>query len=183
MHVLFDIGVTHSFISASCVDSLELKAKRVENLLLIESPMGMNSRVHKICKKCVITLADRALRVDLRVLDMFGYDVILGMDWLLVYRALIDCHRRKIILCFLYDFEICFVGGKCVSSPSIPFDPCYQYVLRKGSISFLACLHNKEKVQKDIVNIPVVRKFQDVFPDELTGLPPHEGHLHSHFGN
>ncbi|RVW94279.1 Transposon Ty3-G Gag-Pol polyprotein [Vitis vinifera] len=27
--------------------------------------------------------------------------------------------------------------------------------------------------QKDITEIPVVRKFQDVFPDELPGLPPH----------
>ncbi|RVW27121.1 Retrovirus-related Pol polyprotein from transposon 17.6 [Vitis vinifera] len=52
-------------------------------------------------------------------------------------------------------------------------DPCYQYVLRKGSINFLACLRGKEKAQKDITEIPVVRKFQDVFPDELPGLPPH----------
>ena len=43
--VLFDTGATHSFISKSCVDSLGLKAERVENSLLIESPMGMNSRV------------------------------------------------------------------------------------------------------------------------------------------
>ena len=89
--------------------------ERVENSLLIESPMGMNSRVDKICKKCVITLTDRALRVDLRVLDMFEYDVVFGMDWLLVHRALIDCHRRRIIFCIPDGFEICFVGGKCVS--------------------------------------------------------------------
>ena len=63
-----------------------------------------------------------------------------------MYRALIDCHCHRIILCFPYGFEIFFVGGKCVNSPFIPFDPCYQYVLRKGSIIFLACLHSKEKV-------------------------------------
>ena len=45
-------------------------------------------------------------------------------------------------------------------------------MLRKGSISFLAILHNKEKVHKDIANIPVLRKFQDVFPNELPSLPP-----------
>ena len=82
------------------------------------------SRVGKIGKECVITLVDRALRVNLRVLDMFGYDVILGMDWLSVYRALLDCHYRRIILYFPYGFEIFFVGGKFVSSPFIPFDPC-----------------------------------------------------------
>ncbi|KAL6349618.1 hypothetical protein AAG906_035779 [Vitis piasezkii] len=114
---------------------------RVENLLLIESPIGTNSRVDRICKGCVITLADRALNVDLRILDMNGYDVILGMDWLMVYRALIDCHRHRVIFCLPDGFE---------------------YVLRKGSINFLACLHGKEKAQKDITKVPV-----------LLGLPPH----------
>ncbi|RVW60237.1 Transposon Ty3-I Gag-Pol polyprotein [Vitis vinifera] len=173
VRVLFDTGATHSFISASCANALGLKSERVENLLLIESPMGTNSRVDRICKGCVITLADRALNVDLRILDMTGYDVILGMDWLAVYRAVIDCHRRRIIFCFPEGFEVCFVGGKCVSLPFSQSDPCYQYVLRKGSINFLACLRGKEKAQKDITEIPVVRKFQDVFPDELPGLPPH----------
>ena len=46
-------------------------------------------------------------------------------------------------------------------------------MLRKGSINFLACLRGKEKAQKDITEIPVVRKFQDVFPDELLDLPLH----------
>ncbi|RVX08378.1 Transposon Tf2-8 polyprotein [Vitis vinifera] len=173
VRVLFDTSATHSFISASCANALGLKSERVENLLLIESPMGTNSRVDRICKGCVITLADRALNVDLKILDMTGYDVILGMDWLAVYRAIIDCHRRRIIFCLLEGFEVCFVGGKCVSLPFSQSDPCYQYVLRKGSINFLACLRGKEKAQKDITEIPVVRKFQDVFPDELPGLPPH----------
>ncbi|RVW83324.1 Retrovirus-related Pol polyprotein from transposon 17.6 [Vitis vinifera] len=78
--------------------ALGLKTERVENLLLIESLMGKNSRVDRICKGCVITLADRALKVDLRILDMTGYDVILGMNWLTVYKALLDYHRRRIIL-------------------------------------------------------------------------------------
>ena len=59
--------------------------------------MGMNSRVDRICKGCVITLANKALKVDFRILDMTGYDVILGMDWLTVYRVLVDCHRCRII--------------------------------------------------------------------------------------
>ena len=95
--VLFDTRATHSFISASYADSLGLKMERIENMLIIQSPMGVKSRVDRICKGCVITLADRVLHVDLRVLDMIGYDVILEMDWLIVYRALIDCQRRRII--------------------------------------------------------------------------------------
>ena len=71
-------------------------------------------------------------------------------------------------------FDICFFWGKCVSLPLLQSNPCYQYVLRKGSINFLACLHNKEEAQKDIRKILVVKKFQDVFLDELSCLPPHK---------
>ncbi|RVW39784.1 Retrovirus-related Pol polyprotein from transposon 17.6 [Vitis vinifera] len=173
VRVLFDTGATHSFISASYANALGLKTEMVENLLLIKSPMGTNSRVDRICKGCVITLANKALNVDLRILDMTGYDVILEMDWLIVYKALIDCHRCRIIFCLLDGFEVCFVGGKCVSLPFSQSDPCYQYVLRKGLINFLACLRGKKKAQKGITEIPVVRKFQDVFLDELPGLAPH----------
>ena len=98
VHVLFDTGATHSFISTSCINALGLKMKIVENLLLIELLMGMNSKVDRICKGCIIPLANRALKLDLRILDMTGYDVILGMDRLTVYKTLINCHRRKIIL-------------------------------------------------------------------------------------
>ena len=117
VHVLFDTGATQSFIYASCANALRLKTEMVENLLLIELPMGMNSRVDKICKRCVITLVGRALKVDLRILDMTGYDVILGIDWLMVCRMLIDCHCRKIIFCLPDGFKVCFVRGKCVSFP------------------------------------------------------------------
>ena len=78
--VLFDTGAIHSFIYASYANALGLKMEMVENLLLTESPMGTNSRVDRICKGYVITLADKALKVNLRILDMTGYDVILGMD-------------------------------------------------------------------------------------------------------
>ena len=173
VHVLFDIGVTHSFVFASCAYALELKTKRVENLLYIKSLMGMNSRVDRVCKGCITTLVDRVLQVNLRVLHMIGYDVILGMDWLTIYKALINCHHPRIILYSSNGFDICFVGRKYVILPFTPSNPWYQHVLRKGLISFLACLHSKEKAQKDLTEIPMVRKFHDVSPTEPLGLAPH----------
>ena len=111
VRVLFDTGATHSFISASCASALGLKMERVENLLLIESPMGKNSRVDRICKGCVMTLADRALKVDLRILDMTRDDVILGMNWLTVYKALLDYHRRRIIFVCQMDLRFALLEG------------------------------------------------------------------------
>ena len=36
------------------------------------------------------------LTVDLRIMDMSEFDVILGMDWLIAYRVVIDCERRRV---------------------------------------------------------------------------------------
>ena len=122
---MFDTGATHYFIFTSCAYVLGFKTEMIEKLLYIKSPMGMNSRVYKICKGCVITLANKKLHVDLRVLDMIRYDVILGMDALAVYKIFIDCHHCRIIFCLLDGFKICFVKGKCVSLSFTMSDLCY----------------------------------------------------------
>ena len=93
-----------------------------------------------------MTLANKVYKVDLRILDMSGYNVILEMDWLAVYRTLIDCHCSRIIFYLLDGFEIYFIDENCVSLTFFfQFDPCYQYVLRKASINFLDCLRSKER--------------------------------------
>ena len=145
VRVLFYTSATHYFIFVSCANALGLKMKRVGNLLLIESLMGTNSRVDRICKGCIITLVDKALKVDLRILDMTGYDVILGMVWLTMYRVFIDCHCHRIIFYLPNGFEVCFIGGKCVSLHFSQSNLCYQYVMKKGSINFLTCLRSKKK--------------------------------------
>ena len=70
------------------------------------------------------------------------------------------------------DLRFVLLGGSVLVCHLRKSNLCYQYVLRKGLINFLICLHSAEKDQKDI-EIPVVRKFQDVFPNELLGLPSH----------
>ena len=49
------------------------------------------------------------LTVDLRVMDMLGFDVILGMDWLTARLVVIDCDHRRVIAytpdgnCFMFQ--------------------------------------------------------------------------------
>ena len=47
---------------------------------------------------------------------MIGYDVILCMDWLLVYRELIDCHHHMIIFYLPYGFKIVLLGESVLIS-------------------------------------------------------------------
>ena len=41
---------------------------------------------------------DREFSVDLIVLPFHEFDLILGMDWLSKYRAIIDCDKKTIVL-------------------------------------------------------------------------------------
>ena len=94
--MLFDYGVSHSFIVASCVKDLGLEVETFEELLHVSSPLGTRVRVDKICQDCELEISGILLTVDLRVMDMSEFDIILGRDWLTAHRVVIDCDRKRI---------------------------------------------------------------------------------------
>ena len=49
-----------------------------------------------IGRGCELEISGTLLTVDLRIMDMSEFDVILGMDWLKVYRVVIDCERKRV---------------------------------------------------------------------------------------
>ena len=52
--------------------------------------------VDQICRDCKLEISKILLTVDLRVMDMSKFDVILGMDWLMAYRVVIDYDHRRV---------------------------------------------------------------------------------------
>ena len=78
--VLFDFGVSHSFITASIVIKLGLKVKTLEEPLYVSSSLGIRARIGMICRSCELEISGTLLTVDLRIMDMSEFDVILGMD-------------------------------------------------------------------------------------------------------
>ena len=94
--VLFDSGASHFFVAASCVKDLGLEVETLEESLYVSSPLGTRVRVDQICLDCELEISGILLTVDLRVMDMSEFDVILGMDWLMEHRVIIDCDRRRV---------------------------------------------------------------------------------------
>ena len=45
---------------------------------------------------CELEISGTLLTVDLRIMDMSEFDVILGMDWLTVYKVVIDFESRRV---------------------------------------------------------------------------------------
>ncbi|XP_028117074.1 uncharacterized protein LOC114314786 [Camellia sinensis] len=94
--VLFDSGASHSFISTVCVSSLGLEPKTLEMAMSVSSPLRGQTRVNLVCKSCELEISGSYLICDLRVMEMSDFDAILGMDWLSVHRAIIDCYRKMV---------------------------------------------------------------------------------------
>ncbi|KAL0451353.1 UNVERIFIED_CONTAM: Retrovirus-related Pol polyprotein from transposon [Sesamum latifolium] len=46
-------------------------------------------------------------------------------------------------------------------------------LIKEGCQAYLASVHDTTKVSPGVLEVPVVREFPDVFPEELPGLPPH----------
>ncbi|XP_076913234.1 uncharacterized protein LOC143571784, partial [Bidens hawaiensis] len=93
------------------------------------------------------------------------------MDWLSAQRSEIVCFE-KFIRIPIADGQIHCVFGEKSSSSSLKFITCFQAqkYLPKKYVAFI--VHVVEKKEQKIEDIPIVREYPEVFPDDVSGLPP-----------
>ena len=103
---------------------------------------------------------------------MRDFDVVLGMDWLSRHRATLDCYKKEVKLHRPGKLEVKFRGIRRELSSSMISTLAAQRMLRKGCQGYLAYVVETGKEGTLVDEIPVVREFSDVFPDDIAGLPP-----------
>ena len=100
------------------------------------------------------------------------FDVILGMDWLTMHDAVVNC-KRKIIDLRCSNNEIIRVECTTLNAlPAIISLMLAQKYVRKGCEAYLAYVLDGKESEKKPELVPVVCEYSDVFPEELPGLPP-----------
>ena len=97
--VLVDTRATHAFIATSFVSTLGLEMSPLDPPLYVHTPIGGRVLLDRVFRECDLTIEERAFMFDFIVLDMSTFDVILGMDWLSLVRAVIDCYRHWVTIC------------------------------------------------------------------------------------
>jgi len=60
---------------------------RVEKRVVIGTPLEETILIENVYKGCRVKIEDFEMRVDLLPLDLYDFEMILGMDWLVTYRA------------------------------------------------------------------------------------------------
>ena len=103
------------------------------------------------------------------LLPMHDFDVILGMDWLSKWKAIIDCGDRKIIFKGFKPTEV--VANRSQQVKIISVMKAVKSI-NKGCRAYLASVVDINKETSSLEEIPIVKEFSDIFPIELPGLPP-----------
>ena len=84
----------------------------LEEPLYVSSPLEIRARIGTMCLGCELEISGTLLIMDLRILDMSEFDVILGMDWMIAYRIVINCERRRVTAYTQDGTRVVFQGDK-----------------------------------------------------------------------
>ena len=106
------------------------------------------------------------------MLGIHDFDIVLGMDWLSKHRATVDCYKKEVRLVRSEEPGVIFWGIKREIAPSLINAMTASKMLRKGCQGYLAFVVDKRQEWTRLEDIPIVKEFPDVFPDDISGLPP-----------
>ena len=99
---------------------------------------------------------------------MSEFEVILRMDWLRAHRVVIDCDRMRVTAYTPDGTYVVFQGNRHDVSPHTVYDSRWQ-----GQLMGWLSSYTLEDVVRHDTSLPrVVYEYEDVFPNELPGLPP-----------
>ena len=105
-------------------------------------------------------------------IEIREFDAIIGMDWLTMHGANVNCPSKEVVLVAPDGQRVCFTGDRRVMPSGVISALTVDRLIRKGCEAFLACAISSEGSGTRVADIPVVCWFPDVFPEELPGLPP-----------
>ncbi|GJW29927.1 putative reverse transcriptase domain-containing protein [Tanacetum coccineum] len=146
--ILFDTGADKSFVSTAFSSWIDIIPTTLDHGYDVELADGRIIWVNTLIRGCTLNFLNHPFNIDLMHVQMGSFDVIIGMDWLAKYHAVIVCDEKLV---------------------RVPFGD-------EGCPIFLAHVTTKKaedkSKEKRLEDVPIVQDFPEVFPDGLPGIPP-----------
>ncbi|GKE40854.1 putative reverse transcriptase domain-containing protein, partial [Tanacetum coccineum] len=166
--VLFDSEADRSFISISLVFKLNLPSITIDTFYDIKMANGNLVSTNTVIKGCTLTLQNQPFKIDLMPIKLGSFDVVIGMDWLSKYHAKILCDEKVVHISI--NGETLIIRGNHLLN-LISCIKTERYISRDCQV-FMIQVMEKKSDEKRLADIPVVKEFLDIFPEDLPGLPP-----------
>ncbi|GJR59979.1 putative reverse transcriptase domain-containing protein [Tanacetum coccineum] len=128
--------------------------------------------VANVFKNCEVEIDNEKFSIDLIPMPMGEINVVIDIDCLSKYDAIISCQNKLIRIRTPSGGETFIYGKRKKTSLAICTYARAKRHLACGCQAYLAHIIDTKKPTSCLDNILVVREFLDVFPEELPGIPP-----------
>ncbi|GJS77350.1 putative reverse transcriptase domain-containing protein [Tanacetum coccineum] len=176
--VLFDTGADRSFVSYAFSKYIDIHPTTRDTNYSVELADGKSLTTSTILRGCTLNLQNHLFKIDLLPIELGSFDIIVGMDWMAEHRAENMCYEKYIHV--PYGNDMLIIQGersrvKNESKLEVISSIRTQKYIDQGCQVFLIQMMMEEKTkipERRIKDVPVVRDFPEVFPEDLPGLPP-----------
>ena len=73
---------------------MNIRVEFTKFMIKVSNSLGKHVIVDKVCKKCPLMVRDHCFPADVMLLPFDEFDVILGMDWLILHDAIVNCRQK-----------------------------------------------------------------------------------------
>ncbi|GKD72262.1 putative reverse transcriptase domain-containing protein [Tanacetum coccineum] len=162
---------SHSFVSISLASMLNIPPITLDTTYDIEMADGNLVGTNTVIRGCTLILLNQPFKIDLMPIKLSSFDVVIGMDWLSKYYARIICDEKVVHIPI--DGETFIIRGDR-SKTRLNLMSCIktERYISMGYQVFVAQVMEKNSDKKRLEDIPVVKEFSEVFPENLPGFPP-----------
>nr|GEV43426.1 putative reverse transcriptase domain-containing protein [Tanacetum cinerariifolium] len=143
--MLFDSGADKSFVSTTFSALLDVSPSTLDTSYAVELADGRVLETNIVLRGCTLGLLGHSFNIDLMPVELDSFDIIIVMDWLAKYHALIVYDEKVVRIPYRDEVYLVQVTSKKAEDKS------------------------KEKRLEDV---SIVQEFSEVFPEDLSGLPP-----------
>ncbi|GJW88882.1 putative reverse transcriptase domain-containing protein [Tanacetum coccineum] len=177
--ILFDTSADRSFVSTTFNSLIDITPTTLDHYDDVELADGKIIGINTIIRGYTLIFLDHPFNINLMLVELGSFDVIVGMDWLSKYHDVINCVEK--IVRIPWGNETLIVHGDGSSRGS---ETCLNIIsctkthkcMLKGHHVFLAHVTTKrtkdKSEKKRLEDVPIVRDFPKVFPEDLPGIPP-----------
>ncbi|KAL7597894.1 hypothetical protein Lser_V15G22820 [Lactuca serriola] len=130
-------------------------------------------RASEIYRDCVLRMYDEYYLVDLVPIPLHGNKVIIGIDWLSLNGAVIDCAQQLVRVRTPSGGKLVIQGERPQREPVMCSAVRARRYLHKGCSGFFSyVMDTREKGKAAMDDVPVVREYPDDFLEDFLGIPP-----------
>ncbi|GKD21229.1 putative reverse transcriptase domain-containing protein [Tanacetum coccineum] len=183
MTVVIKLGITglqrRSFMSTAFISQIDITPSTLDHYYDVELADGRIIELNTILNGCTLNFLNHPFNINLMPVELGSFYAIIGMDWLANYQAVIMCAEKIVRIPWRNETLIIHGDGSNQGNVTrlniISFTKTQKYMEKEFPI-FLAHVTAKEvedkSEKKRLEDVPIVRDFPEVFPEDLSGLPP-----------